>query len=267
MKSENAQKTKALWQKTKYANLVRNGSSGIYFARFRHNGKLIWRGLDTDVLTTAAQRLPNKIKQVKDELALLSPGSDPRITVEAAARIYLERVKSSPDFKARPKDYHEQRLDAFLKSWPDVKTKPVKDITKDECIEWRNRFAAEYSSTSFNHTLGIVRSIFEIGIEAGARRDNPAKAKEMKRLSETTKRLRLPKPDEFEKFIHEIETVRERIFETVRGVRSIPGLRWIPNFGFGRRFAARCCFDECARQGRMPVVHRPEERDDQWSES
>jgi hypothetical protein len=33
-------------------NLVRNVSSGKYFARFRSNGKLIWRGLDTDVLST-----------------------------------------------------------------------------------------------------------------------------------------------------------------------------------------------------------------------
>jgi hypothetical protein len=43
-----------LWQKTNYANLVRNASSGKYFARFRSNGKLIWRGLDTEVLNVAA---------------------------------------------------------------------------------------------------------------------------------------------------------------------------------------------------------------------
>src|SRR6266550_4338125 len=53
-----------LWQKTKYANLVRNVSSGKYFVRFRNNGKLIWRGLKTDVLSTAAQRLPDKIKEI-----------------------------------------------------------------------------------------------------------------------------------------------------------------------------------------------------------
>ena len=51
------------WQKTNYANLVRNNSSQTYFARFRHNGKLIWRGLDTDVLSIAAQRLPDNFAQ------------------------------------------------------------------------------------------------------------------------------------------------------------------------------------------------------------
>lgn len=203
---QTAGKAKGLWQKTKYANLVRNASSGKYFARFRHNGKLIWRSLDTDVLSIAAQRLPDKMKEVKDEQALLASGSDPRITFEAAAKIYLERVESSPDYKPKTKAYHKQRLDALWKSWPKVKTKLVKDITKVECVEWRSGFAAKYSSTAFNHTLGILRAIFEIGIEAGARRDNPAKTKEMKRLRETPNRLRLPEHDQFGKFLKEIES-------------------------------------------------------------
>jgi integrase len=205
MKTNIDEKSGSLWQKTKYANLVRNASSGKYFARFRSNGKLIWRGLDTDVLSVAAQRLPDKIKEARDEQELFASGSDPRITFVAAAKMYIERIKASPDFKPKTKAYHKERLDAFFKTWPDAKTKAIKDFTKAECLEWRNRFAKDYSPTSFNHTLGIIRSIFEIGIEAGARRDNPAKTKEMKRLSETSKRLRLPEPEQFEKFVHEIE--------------------------------------------------------------
>jgi len=198
-------KTQSLWQKTRYANLVRNLSSGKYFARFRHNGKLIWRGLDTDVLSVAAQRLPDKIKEVKDERALLDSGSDPKLTFEAATKIYQERVQASPDFKPRTKAYHDEQLTALFKTWQDLKAKPIRDITKIECLEWRNRYTAAYSASSFNHTLGIVRAIFEIGVEAGARRDNPAKAKEMKRLRVTSKRLRLPEPKQFEKFVKEIE--------------------------------------------------------------
>jgi integrase len=199
-----AEKSNGLWQKTKYANLVRNASSGKYFARFRSNGKLIWRGLDTDVLSIAAQRLPDKIKEVKDEQVLLASGSNPRITFEAAAKIYSERIQASPDYKPKTKAYHEQRLVALFKSWPGLKAKALKDITKSECVEWRNRFAAKYSPTAFNHTLGMLRVIFEIGIEAGARRDNPTKVKEMKRLRETPKRLRLPEHEQFETFVQKI---------------------------------------------------------------
>jgi hypothetical protein len=38
------------------------------------------------------------------------------------------------------------------------------------------------------------------------RSDNPVKAKEMKRLFESAKPLRLPEPEQFEKFVKEIET-------------------------------------------------------------
>jgi integrase len=200
------EKKESRWQKTRYANLVRNSESGKYFARFRHNGKLIWRGLDSDVLSVAAQRLPDKIKEVKDEQVLLASGSDPRIIFEGAAKIYQDRIQASPDFKPRTKAYHDERLTALFKSWPEVKSKPIKDITKVECIEWRNRFATEFSPSVFNHTLGLLRAIFEIGIEAGARRDNPAKAKEMKRLRENSKRLRLPEGKQFEMFVKEIES-------------------------------------------------------------
>ena len=55
-------KASSLWLKTTYANLVRNASSGKYLARFRNNGKLIWRGLDANALSIAMQRLPDKIK-------------------------------------------------------------------------------------------------------------------------------------------------------------------------------------------------------------
>ena len=96
-------------------------------------------------------------------------------------------------------------MDAFFKSWPDAKTKAIKAFTKAEYIEWRNRFANEYSPTSFNHTLGSLRAIFEIGVEAGGRRDNPAKVNAMKRPSETSTRLRLPEPDQFEEFVKEME--------------------------------------------------------------
>ena len=197
-------KTGSLWQKTRHANLVRNLSSGNYFARFRHNGKLIWRRLNTDVLSIAAQRLPDKIKAVKDDQALLASGTDPKITFEAAAKIFQQRIEASPDFKAITKVHHAERLLALFNSWPDIK-KPIKDITKAECLEWRNRFASQFSPSTFNHMLGLLRAVIEIGIEAGARHDNPAKAKEMKRLRQTSKRLRLPEPKQFERFVKEIE--------------------------------------------------------------
>ena len=44
---------KSVWQKTSYANLVRNQSSGNYFARIKIKGKLIWKTLKTAKLSVA----------------------------------------------------------------------------------------------------------------------------------------------------------------------------------------------------------------------
>jgi hypothetical protein len=122
---------------------------------------LIWRGLDTDVLSTAAQRLPDKIKEAKDEQELLVSGSDPRIRFAAAAKMYIERINASPDFKPKTKAYHQERLNAFFKSWPDAKANAIKDLTKAECIEWRNRFAKDYSPTSFKRMAGHMAAFHQ----------------------------------------------------------------------------------------------------------
>ena len=77
-----------LWAQTPTQNLVRNTSSGVYYARFRINGKLVWRSLGSDVLTTARLKLPDAIKE---ERKLIAAG-DGQITFEQATRIYLDRI-------------------------------------------------------------------------------------------------------------------------------------------------------------------------------
>ena len=56
---KNGQPKARIWATTGTKNLVRNTSSGIYYARFRVNGKLVWRCLKTDVHTTAKLKLPD----------------------------------------------------------------------------------------------------------------------------------------------------------------------------------------------------------------
>jgi hypothetical protein len=62
MKSSETEKDSE-WQKRPYANLVRDKSSGIYFARFRVRGKLIRRGLKTSQISVAKLRLADMEKQ------------------------------------------------------------------------------------------------------------------------------------------------------------------------------------------------------------
>jgi len=52
------------WGKTKVQCLVRNTHSGIYYARARVNGKLLWKTLETDSLTVAKARLPKVLAEL-----------------------------------------------------------------------------------------------------------------------------------------------------------------------------------------------------------
>lgn len=200
MKLKTESRTRGSWEPTRTPNLLRNRSSGVYYARFRIDGKLVWRTLETDVYTTAKLKLPDKIEE---ERKLVAAG-DGQITFEQAAKVYLERIHRDPGLKVRTKEYHEQRLSALVESWDGLERRKLRSVTKDECLQWASLFAADYSPTSFNHTLGILRAIFEIGIERGARYDNPAKA--VDRLGEKPKVLCLPEPGQFQSFIAEIES-------------------------------------------------------------
>jgi integrase len=71
------------------------------------------------------------------------------------------------------------------------------------CLEGAGTFGAETSPTAFNHTISILRGIIEVGVECGARYDNPAKS--IKRVSERSKKLHLPDFDQFLQFVQEIE--------------------------------------------------------------
>lgn len=202
--SKRETKRAVVWLTTGTQNLVRNNSSGGFYARFRIGGKLTWKALDTTVLTTAKLKLPDVIKRERELLA----AGDGQITFEQAKKIYLDRLDANPKLKQKTKEYHKQRLKALAESWTDLDSKKVRNIAKDDCIQWAGRFARKYSATSFNHTLGILRAILEIGIENGARFDNPAKS--IERLSESSPPPKLPSQKQFEIFVRAIESSGSR---------------------------------------------------------
>jgi hypothetical protein len=51
--------------------------------------------------------------------------------------------------------------------------------------------------TVTNGTLSVLRRILDIAVDSGARYDNPAKDKDVKRARVRRKELQLPEPDQF----------------------------------------------------------------------
>ena len=202
----------SLWQKTQYANLVRYKPSKTYFARIRINGKLIRRRLKTKVLSVAKLRLADLEAEERKKAEHQIEVTDGKMTFADAVATYRLRLTGDASIKPRTRDYHEQRITALLKSWPELEKTEIRSITKSECLNWAAKFAEKRaannavkkrSATAFNHTVGVFKRILEIGVEAGIRYDNPARF--IKRQSERPKKPTLPEMDQFDDFVAEIE--------------------------------------------------------------
>jgi integrase len=192
------------WQKAQYANLIRYVPSGIYYARLRVKGKLIRRSLKTDVLSVAKLRLSDFEKQERQRAASGDSVRAGKMTIGDAIKVHQRRIAGDGSLKPRTREYHTQRIAALLKSWPGLEKREVRSLTKSDCLNWAAKFGMDRSATAFNHTVWMFRALFEIGIEMGARYDNPAKS--IKRVRERQKILTLPEPEQFERFVQEIET-------------------------------------------------------------
>jgi hypothetical protein len=99
------------WGKTKVQCLVRNTHSGIYYARARVNGKLLWKTLETDSLTIAKARLSKVLAELgrgsAKSVAMRSAGH-PILSFGDAATLHLANIQARVDLKPATKHYWNQ---------------------------------------------------------------------------------------------------------------------------------------------------------------
>jgi integrase len=247
------------WQKTQYANLIRYVPSGVYYARLRVKGKLIRRSLQTDLISVAKLRLADFEKHERQIAESSDSNRRGRITVNEAVEIYKQRKAGDTSLKPRTRAYHEERIKALLRSWPDLKDKEIRALTKSDCLNWAASFGKDSSASSFNHTIGIFCGLLEIGIEVGARYDNPAKS--IKRASERPKTLNLPEPEQFKKFVAELENGGGRDSKNCADL-----VRFLAYGGFRISEAANITWADCDfEKGEIIVRGDPETGTKNWS--
>jgi integrase len=201
--NESAAAQNAVWQKTSYANLIRYKPSGKYFARLRVRGKLIRRSLKTTQIRVAKLRLADLEKGERQRAEHQTAVADGAMKFGDSLAIYRQRLQGDASLKPRSKVYREERIAALLKSWPELENKDVRKIAKHECLNWATLFAERAAPSNFNNTIGTLRLILDIAVEAGARYDNPARF--IKRLRVRPKALRLPSHEQFTALVKSIE--------------------------------------------------------------
>jgi integrase len=196
--------TESQWQKTPVANLVRNAASGIYYARVRVRGKLIWKSLKTDRMSVAKLRLGDFLKEENHRAEATQATVRGKMTFGDALVIYRQQLKDAQHLKPNAKLYREKCIKALLKSWQGLEATDVRKITASDCREWAARFGHEYSATVFNNTVGTLRHIIRIAIQSGGRYGNPAD--EIKKKKVRQKILTLPEHDQFLSLVTKVRT-------------------------------------------------------------
>lgn len=179
----------------KHAGLMQFIPAGTYYARAKVNGKSVRASLETDVLTTAKLRLPDKLKELRTPKAEVGTFADGRLKYE---------TETQNDYTLAPlsKTYRLRCVECLLKTWPGVDKLKVDTITEADCQAWAARYSAHYSPTVFNNTVNTLRRILTL---AGLGHDaNPAM--KLNRLGQRHKPLDLPTSDQFERLVNLIET-------------------------------------------------------------
>ncbi len=178
--------------------------NGTYYARFKSAGKLVWRSLKTETLTVAVLRLGDLRKQEASRVAKSDQIQGGRLTLADAAKIHMERMEAQPNLKPRTKAYYAEVLKRMVNDWPGWQKTDCGHVTKADCLAWGGRLAKVAAPSVYNHGVSLLRHIFEVAVEVGARYDNPAKL--VKRAKVTQKQLTLPEPDQFAAFVASIES-------------------------------------------------------------
>jgi integrase len=199
MKTNSSDKTESRWQKTPVANLVRHIQSGNYYARIRVRGKLIWKSLKTDRISVAKLRLGDFHKEERQRAAAHKAVARGKMTFGAALETYRERLKDDYSLKERSKTFRGERIAALLKSWPDLEQTDVAQVSKADCLAWAVRFGKTASPSAFNNTVGTLKLVLDIAVEAGARYDNPATHIKRKKIRQ--KLLQLPSQEKFPELV------------------------------------------------------------------
>ena len=256
----NASKTeqKTPWQKTPVANLVRNAVSGIYYARVRVSGKLIWKTLKSDRMSVAKLRLGDFLKEQNSRAESSQATVRGKMIFGDALATYQQQLQNAQHLKPNAKLYRQKTIKALLKSWPSLNDTDVRKISVGDCQDWASRFAHAYSSTVFNNTVGTLRQVIEVAIKAGARYGNPAD--EIKKVRVRQKILKLPEHHEFPALV---EAVRKSGGRFSRPSGDL--IEFFAYSGVRKSEAARVLGSDCDfTNGKITVKGDPETGTKNW---
>jgi hypothetical protein len=148
-------------------------------------------------LSVARWRLGGFLQEQRQKVAASKAVVREKMAFDDALQTYRQRLADDHSLEERNKTFRLEHIGALEKSWPDLGKTDVAQISKSDCLAWAARYGEKAGSSTFNNTVGTLKIVFDIAIEAGARYDNPASHIKKKRVRQ--KLLQLPAQEQFAK--------------------------------------------------------------------
>ena len=190
------------WQKTRKPNLLRH-KSGRYYARAFAGGKEVWQSLKTSHYSVAQAKLAEFLKEHRERVSNGNGEVSAKMTFGEALKIHQQNQADDVTIKPTTRHYWNQIFVALLKSWPGLRDREIRRITKTDCKEWARKFRKVASPTRYNNTLSGLRHVIDVAIEAGILYSNPAA--KLERVPIRAKQLTLPSREQFLQLVEAVE--------------------------------------------------------------
>ena len=203
-------------------NLVKDGDTGVYYARLKIQGLNKYRSLDTKVSTTAKLRLQDKLNEIRESVptGTVASGLDLKSTFEEVALIYTQQVQADPKLRPASKKVRLRPIATLRRTWPELFGMEVRRVTAAsisgyiadfERGKWpylhflaKTKTVAGNSASTFNKLVTCLRDTFELAVKAHVIAKNPAADLTYQRPRK--KLLNLPNKSQFKKIVHRIRT-------------------------------------------------------------
>lgn len=198
-------------------NLVKDGETGVFYARTKVAGLNKYRSLDTTKITTAKLRLSDKLKEIREEVPTEQPtrGLETTATFEDAAAVYVQDVNNDPRLEPSTAYVRVRPLATLRRTWPDVFKSELRRITPSmvsgymadyERGKWpylppkaKVKTRAGNSPSTVNKMIACLRNVFDVAVKAHVIAKNPAGELTYKPVKK--KVLQLPSRSQFAELV------------------------------------------------------------------
>jgi integrase len=146
------------WKATKTQYLCRLGK--WYYIRVRVGKNVIRESLDTDVLSVAQERLPGRLRELREQPAAAN-------TVASLVEEYKRKIQADADLEPGSVEYKEYSLEQIAKCWLGFHQLRIGNLRKAHFTDCRNNLARQYSRTRANGGITVLRELVALAVDHG----------------------------------------------------------------------------------------------------